>query len=120
MGKNHQQGLHVHVLRVARLDFRQKLIDLVVRLDFLEDGNFIVVLSADGLELEGLGEDQGYVLGNQILVQTLTIGSLIFNQDTVLVPGCRVSKVNVEEAGHNDQKDEEGAAEDGDLVFVLE
>ena len=120
MGKNHQQGLHVHVLRVARLDLWQKLVDFVVRLDFLEDGDFIVVLSADGLELEGLGEDQGYVLGNQVLVQTLTIRSFIFNQDTVFVLGCRVSKVNVEEARHNDQKDEEGAAEDGDLVIGLQ
>jgi hypothetical protein len=120
VGEDHQQGLHVHILRVARLDLWQKLVDVVVLLDFLEDGDFIVVLSADGLELEGLGEDQGYVLGNQVLVQTLTIGSFIFNQDTVLVLGCRVSKVNVEEAGHYDQKDEEGAAEDGNLVFGLQ
>jgi len=65
-------------------------------------------------------QNERHVLGQQILVDLGAVNPLVLYQYAVFILRRGVSKVDVEEAGDDNEQDEEGAEEDGDLVFFLQ
>jgi len=120
VAEDEEQWLHVQVFQVARLHLGHELVDLFVVSEFFDHGDLVFGLHADCLKLVTRRQNERHVLGQQILVDLGAVNPLVLYQYAVFILRRGVSKVDVEEAGDDNEQDEEGAEEDGDLVFFLQ
>ena len=101
--KDQEKWLGVHRGHVARLSLGEKLINIVILFQLLEQLKLSsAALGANCLELVGGCHDQRQILGDQVLVELGAIDSFVFKKDSALVLSRRVSKVDVNEAGNDD------------------
>ena len=120
VAQDQKQWFHIHVLHISGLHLGEKLIQVLILLQLLEERDLVLALSSDRLELFALGEDQWHVLDEKVLVNASSVHALVLEQHSRFVLGRRVSEVSVEEARDEDEQDEEGEEEDGQVVLGVE
>jgi len=119
MTADEHKRLEVLVLGSAGDGGWKQIRDIVIGLDFFQKIHLLLVLGSHRLELYGKGEDLWHVLWDELLVELGSVGSLVFEENALLVLDGGVSEVDVEETWNNHKEDEEGTEENEDLVLLL-